>query len=502
MNSKTQTSSQNGVNIGKALLNTGEAILNISKICYHGLKRLNFSSIEFWLSFVSLALVVIHVSFVSFYHLRFLHFIWEPLFSLDLIVKLSKISGLWHFSFLFGGTCLSILFFLGIKEYRRIKRIQTAINDLGFSTKSGQESKVKSITDQGNGRLKVLAYSGSAGLSKFEAKKEDLTAGLGMLVEHIRVPENNRTMVEIFLSERPLTSKFKFSTAKSLLTKPYHFVAGQSYDGPIIQNIRTLPHMFIAGTTGGGKSTFFNNVLLGLMHSSERIRFYLIDLKRGLEVQDYERFPSVEIAKTPSEALKMLKSLNKLMDSRIDFLRDNQRRDIDPNRDEKDIIVVAFDEVSEVFDTQVRDKDRKKENQEIYEQAHRLAKLSRAAGFHLIFSTQKIKKNLLPTEIQTNIGGRAAFRMPTPSDSVTAIGNKQAFDLPETKGRAIWNTGNKFTVVQAPFLSDEEIKEEIKGLKGKFERLSKVNKGKEENQIKEIVATSDVDIGDITEDAA
>lgn len=472
----------------------GKGLFCIMHICWYGLKRLKKE--ETGVIVMCLTCLILGWSYSAIYghwHLIFLNYVWPALFSLPFTFKLVKIKAIYHFAVLFGGSVISILVALGLKEYKRTSRIKRAITDLRFTNPSGQNAKFLKIEDLGDGKSRVTATSGGRGIDKFELRRSDLTAGIGEFVEEVRPSKKSLLNVEIFLSQKELTSKYKFSSAKHLLTKPYTFIVGNSYKGPIVQSIRTLPHMFIAGTTGGGKSVFFNNVILGLMNSSERIRFYLIDLKKGLEVQDYKDVPGVSIAKSDQEALKMLTDLNALMDRRFEYLEKQGRRSIDPEKDKMDVIIIAFDEVSEIFDSTSRIKEIKLLRSQIYEKAHRLSKLSRAAGFHMIFSTQKIKKQLFPTEIQTNVGGRIAFKMPTSSDSVTAIGNKKAFDLPETKGRAIWHRGNSYREIQAPYLSDEDIKKEIKVLTEKFKEVenderalnSKEKKTQKENEVEE-----------------
>ena len=409
-------------------------------------------------------------SWIDHIHVSFLHKIWPQLFSQWFVDWSTGIHPIWHFTVLFAGSAFLLLFFLGIVEFRRIKRIKTAISDLGFNSKSGARPKLMKIESLGDGKSKLTVASGGFGIDRFQSRKSDLSAAFGQVVEEIQVSPGSVSNYEIYLCEKELPMTFNFSDHKHLLTKPYSFIVGQSYKGVITQNLRTLPHMFICGTTGGGKSVFVNNVILGLMNSSSRIRFCLIDLKKGIEVQDYKDFPKVEIAKNEREAVNMLSNLNRIMDERFKYLEENKRREIDPELDKMDIIVVSIDEVSEAFDTTTKDSDLKEQRQKIYELAHRLSKLSRAAGFHMIFSTQKIKKTLLPTEIQTNIGGRMSFKLPTASDSVTAIGNKKAYELPDVKGRGIWHQGNTYTQVQGPYLSNNDIKEELVLLKPKFEK--------------------------------
>jgi hypothetical protein len=74
----------------------------------------------------------------------------------------------------------------------------------------------------------------------------------------------------------------------------------------------------------------------------------------------------------------------------------------------------------------------------------------------------------IDTKIQENIGGRVCFRVNTLQGSNTVLGNKKAFELPEVKGRAIWASGNDFTEIQTPFISEGVIDRELKLIKAEF----------------------------------
>ena len=104
------------------------------------------------------------------------------------------------------------------------------------------------------------------------------------------------------------------------LTKPYTFVVGESYRGTLTQTIRTLPHLMIAGTTYGGKSIFFKQVLLGMLRSSSNLQLYLLDLKRGVEVSEFKSLPNVKIAKDEMESVSLLYGIRDEMTKRFIYL--------------------------------------------------------------------------------------------------------------------------------------------------------------------------------------
>ena len=104
--------------------------------------------------------------------------------------------------------------------------------------------------------------------------------------------------------------------------------------------------------------------------------------------------------------------------------------------------------------------------------------VGRAAGIHLIAATQKVTTKTIETDVQENIGGRICFRVGTLQGSNTVLGNKMAYELPDVKGRAIWNCGNDFVEVQTPFLSEAMIEKEISTFTQEIaERLREFERG-------------------------
>jgi S-DNA-T family DNA segregation ATPase FtsK/SpoIIIE len=259
------------------------------------------------------------------------------------------------------------------------------------------------------------------------------------------------------------------------LKKPYSILIGESMGGLVTQCIRELPHMIIAGTTGGGKSVFMKQALLCLEQTSPYFQMYLLDLKGGVEMKEFTVLPNVVVAKNEKTAVLLLRKLKLEMERRFKYMEEKGYKKIEPERDKMDLIVVGVDEASVLY---TKPGNRSAEGlliQEARDLTDTLAKLARAAAIHLVLATQKVTKETIDTKIQENIGGRMCFRMNTLQGSLTVLGNKMGFELPDIPGRAIWSSGNKFLEVQAPFMSDEEIVRECELIKFDFESGKRKN---------------------------
>ena len=360
-----------------------------------------------------------------------------------------------------------LLFLWGRQAYRLKRYYQRKFDDTGFKTVTGIIPRVTEVVEPDNNRKRITLDSYGVGIERYKNKKSDLEAVLAGTMESIKIGKNPR-YVEILLAVHPLPSRVSFSEVEEKLSGECSFTAGIYHSGPLQVDLRTLPHLLIAGTTGGGKSVFFRQVLFSLLKTTPRLQLYLLDLKKGVEMQSFEDLPNVEIAKTEAQAVALLEKLKGEMDRRFEFLEEKKLKEIVPTRDGMDRIVLGIDEASVLYTRPRSNEEKKNLTERARELTDELAKLSRAAGIHLILATQKVTKETIDTKVQENIGGRMCFRMNTLQGSMTVLGNKAAHELPDIKGRGIWARGADFTEVQTPFLSEEALAEGLNGLEISF----------------------------------
>jgi hypothetical protein len=377
----------------------------------------------------------------------------------------------WEVHFYLGLIFLFVLWFiiLGVKQHRTIKDYQKKIERTGIRGADGSFFHVVSADCSDGFKTTLVLKSVGIGLDKYQVRKEDLESSFAQEIDSITTGSNPQIII-LNLTKRKLPKMVSFSDLEPSLIKPHSFIIGESMSGVVTRTIESLPHMLIAGTTGGGKSVFFKQMLLGLLKTTPHLQLYLLDLKRGVEMKDFAVLPNVQVAKNENEAVKMLQSLRDEMERRFSYMEQHGHREIDPKRDKMDKIVIGIDEASVIY---TKTKSNNGLSQKAREITDDLAKLARVTGIHLILATQKVSKETIDTKVQENIGGRVCFKMNTLVNSLTVIGNKMAYSLPDVAGRAIWASGNTFLEIQAPFMSDEQFKEEIEIIGEEFKNNSR-----------------------------
>ncbi len=451
------------------VMGLGKITWGVSQICWHGFNRAMFKSAEGCLSFLLLVLVPFVLVYWNWAHLRILRWAFPAIFS-DGVLRflVVHVSQFVQFLILAGLLIVPLGVALGFVHFFRMVRYQKDLRHIGLKSATGSEPKVIDVEEPEPFKKKIILASQGIGLDHYLSKKSDLESSFGAIVEEIRVSPKSRKLIEIRLAEKELPTIVSYQDCVPKLTEPHSFLIGDSLGGVIAQPIRSLPHLLIAGTSGNGKSVFFNQTLISLMRTSPNIQLYLLDLKLGVEVKAYSDLPNVRIAKDADEAVKLLRAVVKEMTARFQHLEKSGRKLIDPVRDNRDLIVVGVDEASVLYKKKNGDRGANEATNLARELTDEITKLGRAAGIHLIAATQKVTTKTIETDVQENIGGRICFRVGTLQGSNTMLGNKMAYELPNIKGRAIWNTGNDFIEVQTPFLSESMIEKEISEIQAEF----------------------------------
>lgn len=180
--------------------------------------------------------------------------------------------------------------------------------------------------------------------------------------------------------------------------KPLSLPIGYSdFDNSILELIFEGPvaHCLVGGTTGSGKTTFLNELILSSTnrYSPRDLQLVLLDFKEAVEFTAYTKpnvLPHVKLVATDADeyyGLDVLKQINKLITDRGKLFKENSCKDIyDYNKLDKENIpriLLIIDEFQVLLQS--------KYQTEIKNNLINIAKKGRSFGIHMILSTQSIK---------------------------------------------------------------------------------------------------------------
>ena len=289
----------------------------------------------------------------------------------------------------------------------------------------------------------------------------------GKDVVGIEIP--NSDIETIYLRE-VLESEI-FSTAKSELT----IALGKDIVGaPFVTDLKKLPHLLIAGTTGSGKSVGINAMLLSLLYrnSPQTLRLIMIDPKM-LEFSMYEGIPHLltPVITEAKKAVNVLENLVSEMERRYKLMAASKTKNIESyNAKMKEqgeaslpFIVVIIDELADLMMTSGKD---------VEFSIARLAQMARASGIHLIVATQRPSVDVVTGLIKANLPSRISYRVWQKIDSKVILDQLGAESLLGRGDMLFTPPGSPGLVrLHAPFASEAEIETIVEFLKEQGEAL-------------------------------
>lgn len=283
------------------------------------------------------------------------------------------------------------------------------------------------------------------------------------------------------------------------------FQAGERWSVPVgvtreknefkFHDFENIPHMVLGGATRYGKSNFINSMITSLLMSQpEHVNLYLIDLKGGVELCDYEHIKqTVSIAYEPHEALETLQlaydQMRKIQ-TRMRFLgkKNVQEAGI------KERYFIIIDEVGELNPAEAVTREEKKLKQECQTLMSQIARLGAGLGFRQILATQYPTGDVIPRQCKQNSDAKLSFRVQSAVASRVVLDEVGAELLPQIKGRAIYQTADKREILQTPLITSQIIQEtitpyiEVKEKKEdiKFEKVVERQRGKDTVTFEEV----------------
>ena len=237
---------------------------------------------------------------------------------------------------------------------------------------------------------------------------------------------------------------------------------GASRFGPLWADLARLPHLLVGGLTGGGKSAFLRQLLVGLVLRlpPERLRLVVLDLK-GIEFGLLERLPHLmaPVARDVDAAVEVLAVVSAELDRRQGLFAGAGVETLGGwNRARSGValpyVLVVVDECAELAAAEVADRDERARRQQALAHLSRLCRLGRASGVHVIVSTQRPDADAVPGQVKANIPATVAFRVRNATNSRILLGEggESAAALPPWPGRGVWQWDRE-TQFQAPWLS-------------------------------------------------
>ena len=312
------------------------------------------------------------------------------------------------------------------------------------------------------------------------------------------IPGKSTVGLEIPNEKRELVTLGEIIKSKTYdeMSSPLSLVLGKDISGaPVVADLARMPHLLVGGTTGSGKSTAVNAMVLSLLYKAkaEHVRLIMIDPKM-LELSVYEGIPHLlaPVVTDMKEAANALRWCVAEMERRYHLMaamgvrnlagfnrkiKEAQEagqpipdpllmKQLGPEGDPSQVpmleplpyIVVIVDELADMMMIV---------GKKVEELIARLAQKARASGIHLILATQRPSVDVITGLIKANIPTRIAFQVSAKVDSRTILDQMGAEQLLGHGDMLFLQPGTSVpTRVHGAFVSDQEVHRVVGALKG------------------------------------
>lgn len=317
----------------------------------------------------------------------------------------------------------------------------------------------------------------SVKVSRILGLSDDLAMTLCAESIRIQAPIKGKDVVGIEISNsqsqiiylREILESELFQKSSSPLT----LALGKDIVGnPFITDLKKLPHLLIAGTTGSGKSVGVNAMILSLLYKNppDQLKLVMIDPKM-VEFSIYADIPHLltPIITDPKKAIGALQSVAKEMERRYSLMSEYKVKTIDSYNEQAlnngveafPYLIVVIDELADLMMTG---------GKEAEVPIARIAQMGRASGLHLIVATQRPSVDVVTGLIKTNLPSRVSFRVGTKIDSKVILDTDGAQSLLGRGDMLFTPPGtNGLVRLHAPFATEDEIKKIVDFIKAQKE---------------------------------
>ncbi|MEK4650860.1 FtsK/SpoIIIE domain-containing protein [Niallia sp. FSL W8-0954] len=230
----------------------------------------------------------------------------------------------------------------------------------------------------------------------------------------------------------------------------------------ILHDFEKIPHFVLGGATRYGKSNLINGIITSLIKQQpNHVKLHLVDLKGGVELCDYEKIKqTVSIAYEPEEARDILENAYNEMRKMQQRVREIGKKNIQEAGISKRHFIF-IDEVGELNPEEAVDREEKELKKQCQKYMSQISRLGAGLGFRLVLATQYPTGDVIPRQCKQNSDAKLCFRVQSSTASRVVLDETGAEQLPQIKGRAIYQTADKRVIVQTPLITPNEIQSTI-----------------------------------------
>lgn len=339
-------------------------------------------------------------------------------------------------------TLLAIMLVFLFSDSHRLSTLYN-FSTIGFTNSAGACPWLvsRSIAD---GVTTYIFQCRGLSLDCWNERKKDLESAFDCHILSINYADGSDNLFEVKMFPAKGALPTKISTSKF---SPEDFVIklGVSYAGEYNINFNSLPHMLIAGATGGGKTILCRWIIYQLVNKDAIV--YLADQKGFVDYRDLRE--DCRCLDTNEKILDGMQSVVDEIFQRMELCRLAGVPKISdynqlPGVEQQPPIFTVIDEANCLLDPTGKSKAEKDLIQNVIQHLLTITRLGRAAHVHLICICQRSDVNSIPGALKANMEIRITSHCADKESSMTILGVGDAANLPKIPGRFLSSDGTEF----------------------------------------------------------
>jgi S-DNA-T family DNA segregation ATPase FtsK/SpoIIIE len=348
-------------------------------------------------------------------------------------------------------------------------------------------------------------------VSRILALSDDLALAMRALSLRILAPVPGKPVVGIEIPNirKEVVSFKEIMTSKEFVesTSKLTMVIGKDGIGdPVVQDLATIPHLLMAGSTGSGKSVGLNAMICSILLNAtpDEVKMIMVDPKM-LELSIFDGIPHLisPVVTNPKKAAAALAWAVQEMENRYKLMAEigvrnisafnlkmeKERKEYEKNlrQWEKENIKsvkpheIEFEESIDESDKPIKPPEKLPyilivideladlmmvASKGVEEALTRLAQMARASGIHLIVATQRPSVDVLTGIIKANFPSRISYKVTSRVDSRTILDSMGAEKLLGKGDMLFMPPGtHRLLRIHGAMVSDDEIEKIINFIK-------------------------------------
>ena len=345
-------------------------------------------------------------------------------------------------------------------------------------------------------------------VSRILALSDDLALAMRALSLRILAPVPGKPVVGIEIPNirKEVVSFKEIITSKEFVesdSKLMMVIGKDNIGEPVVQDLATIPHLLMAGSTGAGKSVGLNAMICSILLNAtpDEVKMIMIDPKM-LELSIFDGIPHLiaPVVTNPKKAAAALSWAVDEMENRYKLMSKVGVRNItgfnvkmDTEREEYEMKLKQWEhdnknsaKSDEIESEEESDKPTEPPEKLPYilivideladlmmvaskgveEALTRLAQMARASGIHLIVATQRPSVDVLTGIIKANFPSRISYKVTSRVDSRTILDSMGAEKLLGKGDMLFMPPGtHRLLRIHGAMVSDEEIQKIISFIK-------------------------------------